>query len=155
MNQSNHSNPISPVAEPATVEALHAFYCQQLRESLLLRDNWRRLWWEYLRAGFDLEQLRLVLSYLLREVNAGRRNPGALKLTNLLQIDRFEEDRLLARMQQRQRHGSSKAPGLFQPQSVPEISDQQRSETLHLLRECRRRLAARCDPTSPVPPKPS
>jgi hypothetical protein len=136
-----------------TVEVLHAFYCRQLREQLLLRDNWRRLWLEYLRAGFDLDQLTLTLRYLLREVHAGRRNPGALKLTNLLQIDRFEEDLLLARMEQRQRCGGRNAPKSSASKPTPEtevpISDQQRREHLGLLRECRRRLAARYDPGLP------
>jgi hypothetical protein len=34
----------------------------------------------------------LTLSYLQKEIRAGRRNVDALKLSNLLQFDRFEED---------------------------------------------------------------
>ena len=36
--------------------------------------------------------LRRVIVYLQREIREGRRNVGALKLSNLLQPDRFEED---------------------------------------------------------------
>lgn len=36
--------------------------------------------------------MRRVILYLQREIREGRRNVGALKLSNLLQSDRFEED---------------------------------------------------------------
>src|SRR6202162_3801947 len=36
--------------------------------------------------------LKSVVAYLQKEIRAGRRNVGALKLSNLLQLDRFEED---------------------------------------------------------------
>ncbi len=61
-----------------------------------LFDNERydreRLWFEFLRAGFAPHQLQRVVRYLQKEIRAGRRNVDALKLSNLLQLDRFEED---------------------------------------------------------------
>jgi hypothetical protein len=51
-----------------------------------------RLWYEFLRAGFSNDDLKTVVTYLQKEIRASRRNVGALKLSNLLQLDRFEED---------------------------------------------------------------
>jgi len=50
------------------------------------------------RTGHSLQDLRAVLTYLPREVRAGRRNVGALKLSNLLHPDRFEEDLQISRV---------------------------------------------------------
>jgi hypothetical protein len=38
------------------------------------------------------DELKIVVAYLQKEIRASRRNVGALKLSNLLQLDRFEED---------------------------------------------------------------
>jgi hypothetical protein len=57
-----------------------------------LRFDRERLWYEFLRAGFSAQDLKRVVTYLQKEIRANRRNVGALKLSNLLQLDRFEED---------------------------------------------------------------
>jgi ABC-type sugar transport system permease subunit len=49
-------------------------------------------------AGFNAADLRRVIAYLQKEIRAARRNIGALKLSNLLQLDRFEEDLNVSRM---------------------------------------------------------
>ena len=53
-----------------------------------------------------------VIAYLQREIRQGRRNVGALKLSNLLQPDRFEEDLNIhrVRLEPPPRAPSSKAP---------------------------------------------
>lgn len=51
-----------------------------------------------LSAGFAPQELWHVVRYLQKEVRAGRRNVGALKLSNLLQLDRFEEDLNISRV---------------------------------------------------------
>lgn len=76
----------------AAVENLHRLYCQLTGQQLSLRFERQRLWFEFLRAGFDAEALQRVVRYLQKQIRAGRRNVGALKLSNLLQLDRFEED---------------------------------------------------------------
>jgi hypothetical protein len=43
-------------------------------------------------SRFSAEELKIVVAYLQKEIRASRRNVGALKLSNLLQLDRFEED---------------------------------------------------------------
>jgi hypothetical protein len=70
----------------------HQLYCQLTGQRLPMRFDRQRQWFELLRAGFTLQQIRRVIRYLQREIREGRRNVGALKLSNLLQPDRFEED---------------------------------------------------------------
>lgn len=77
---------------PQQITAAHQLYCQLTGQSLRLGFDRQRQWYEWLRAGFTLEELRRVITYLQREIRQGRRNVGALKLSNLLQPDRFEED---------------------------------------------------------------
>src|SRR5258706_9297783 len=82
-----HSNLISQ-----QITAAHQLFCQLTGQSLCLGFDRERQWYEWLHAGFTLEDLRRVVAYLQREIRHGRRNVGALKLSNLLQPDRFEED---------------------------------------------------------------
>lgn len=77
---------------PDRICQLHAHYAQLTGQNLSLGFDRERLWFEYLRAGFTLEQLTQVVRYLQKEIRHQRRNVGALKLSNLLQLDRFEED---------------------------------------------------------------
>jgi hypothetical protein len=76
----------------AALRATHELYCQLTGQKLTLRFDRERLWYEFLRAGFGADELKIVVAYLQKEIRASRRNVGALKLSNLLQLDRFEED---------------------------------------------------------------
>src|SRR6202011_5349121 len=76
----------------AALRATHELYCQLTSQKLSLRFDRERLWYEFLRAGFSTQDLKRVVAYLQKEIRASRRNVGALKLSNLLQLDRFEED---------------------------------------------------------------
>ena len=76
----------------AALRATHELYCQLTGQKLTLRFDRERLWYEFHRAGFSTEDLKIVVTYLQKEIRANRRNVGALKLSNLLQLDRFEED---------------------------------------------------------------
>ena len=76
----------------AALRATHELYCQLTGQKLTLRFDRERLWYEFLRAGFSAQDLKSVVAYLQKEIRASRRNVGALKLSNLLQLDRFEED---------------------------------------------------------------
>jgi hypothetical protein len=62
-----------------------------------LRMDTLNRWIDWLLSGHNGPELAQVLRYLRREVAAGRRNPGALKLSCLLDPARFEEDLMLAR----------------------------------------------------------
>jgi hypothetical protein len=81
-----------PGIGPEQIAALHQLYCQLTGQSLRLGFDRERQWYEWLRAGFTPQDLRRVVGYLQREIRESRRNVGALKLSNLLQPDRFEED---------------------------------------------------------------
>lgn len=76
----------------AALRATHELYCQLTGQKLSLRFDRERFWYEFLRAGFSAQDLKSVVAYLQKEIRANRRNVGALKLSNLLQLDRFEED---------------------------------------------------------------
>lgn len=81
-----------PAIGSEAITAVHQLYCQWTGQSLRLGFDRERQWYEWLRAGFTPQDLRRVITYLQREIREGRRNVGALKLSNLLQPDRFEED---------------------------------------------------------------
>lgn len=127
-------NPAPPVDAQAIAQA-HALYCQLTGQSLSLGFDRERMWFELLRAGYSLEDLRRVISYLQREIRAQRRNVGALKLSNLLQLDRFEEDLSISRVRLR-------APAPAPPVSLTvrslSVTDQQRGRQRAL--ECLRQL---------------
>jgi len=83
---------MNPVIDSAQIVQAHELYCRRTGQTLRLDYVRERQWYELLRAGFTLEEVRRVIVYLQREIREGRRNVGALKLSNLLQPDRFEED---------------------------------------------------------------
>ena len=87
-----------PSSVPAQLEQLHQTYCRLTGQHLSLRFDRERLWFEFLRAGFTLTHLCQVVRYLQKEIRHTRRNVGALKLSNLLQLDRFEEDLNISRV---------------------------------------------------------
>jgi hypothetical protein len=81
------------------IQQAHALYCRLTGQRVSLRFDRERLWYELFQAGFNEADLQRVIRYLQREIREGRRNVGALKLSNLLQIDRFEEDLNISRVQ--------------------------------------------------------
>jgi len=80
------------------IQELHQTYGQLTGQNLSLRFDRERLWHDYLRAGFTPADLRQVVAYLQKEIRHARRHVGALKLSNLLQLDRFEEDLNISRV---------------------------------------------------------
>jgi hypothetical protein len=85
-------------SRPAQIQELHQTYCRLTGQNLWLRFDRERLWFEFCRAGFTLGDLAQVIAYLQKEIRQTRRNVGALKLSNLLQLDRFEEDLNISRV---------------------------------------------------------
>lgn len=80
------------------IQQAHALYCRLTGQRVSLRFDRERLWYELFHAGFNETDLQRVIGYLQREIREGRRNVGALKLSNLLQLDRFEEDLNIGRV---------------------------------------------------------
>ena len=120
------------------VRELHELYCHWTAQTLSLRFDRERLWYEFLRAGFSAADLKRVVTYLQKEIRAERRNIGALKLSNLLQLDRFEEDLNISRV--RLKPPASHPNPTVQPTLDPEIDNQQRDKILDDLRIFRQHL---------------
>ena len=120
------SEPAPPAAFPVDAAAIgqaHQFYCQLPGQTLRLAFDRERMWYELLRLGYSLPDLRTVITYLQREIRAQRRNVGALKLSNLLQPDRFEEDLQISRVRLRPPQLAPPAP-LSRP-ALPLLDQQQ------------------------------
>ena len=120
------------------VRELHELYCHWTAQTLSLRFDRERLWYEFLRAGFSAADLKRVVTYLQKEIRAERRNIGALKLSNLLQLDRFEEDLNISRI--RLKPAATHPNPTVRPPLDPQIDDQQRQRILDELRTFRQRL---------------
>ncbi|MGA0207844.1 MAG: hypothetical protein ACO3LT_08645 [Ilumatobacteraceae bacterium] len=120
-----------PGPNPNTVrliEQVHALYCELTGQHILLRFNWQRSWFELLRWGFTLDDVRCVVCYLQQEILQGRRNLGALKLSNLLQPDRFEEDLNISRVRLKPPRTQRKPPLPAPALAVPPMNSQQQRE---------------------------
>jgi hypothetical protein len=128
----------NPTSWPATVRELHGLYCRWTAQPLSLRFDRERLWYEFLRAGFSAADLKQVVRYLQKEIRAQRRNVGALKLSNLLQLDRFEEDLHISRVRLK---GLVQRPeSVPPPPPLPAIDEARRTQLLEKLRSFRQRL---------------
>ena len=117
--------------------AAHQLYCQMTGQSLRLDFVRERQWYELLRQGFTLTEVRRVIVYLQREIREGRRNVGALKLSNLLQPDRFEEDLNIRRVR------LEAPPAPVAPQTVklpPDVREARRLRALQGLRQFKQSL---------------
>jgi len=114
------------------IQQAHALYCRQTGQRVSLRFDRERLWYEFFHAGFTQADLQRVVSYLQREIREGRRNVGALKLSNLLQLDRFEEDLNIRRVQLRTPKPSHPITPPVPPPS-PEEEEAARQRALQIL----------------------
>jgi hypothetical protein len=119
------------------IQAAHALYCRLTGQRVSLRFDRERLWYELFQAGFNEADLQRVVRYLQREIREGRRNVGALKLSNLLQIDRFEEDLNISRVQLYAPKPPKPAPPTPVPASTPEQTEAARQRALELLAKFR------------------
>lgn len=116
---------MNPFVTPEQIAQAHALYQQLTGQNLCLRFDRERLWFEWWRAGFQLHDLRRVIRYLQREIRESRRNVGALKLSNLLQLDRFEEDLAISQVRLYSPASSQNAPVL--PSSPDDPAARQRA----------------------------
>ena len=124
--------PDSPQLMIERIQQAHALYCRLTGQRVSLRFDRERLWYELFQAGFNEADLQRVIRYLQREIREGRRNVGALKLSNLLQLDRFEEDLNISRVQLYPPKRSNPAPPPPTPAS-PQEDAAARQRALDLL----------------------
>ncbi len=144
---------VPPSAE--RIRALHQWYCENVMP-LRLTPEVERLWFEWLKAGYCGPDLRDVVLYIRRQISTGKRNEGALKLTNLIQRSEagfigFDQDLGLARSRRNlqvdrrlapapdaplQLSGSKAAAVLPQPQApAPAAEHKPNLDALRRLRE--------------------
>lgn len=114
------------------IQKAHALYCRLTGQRVSLRFDRERMWFELLRAGFTEADVQSVIRYLQREIRYGRRNVGALKLSNLLQPDRFEEDLNISRVTLSPPKPSKPAPPTSPPPN-PEEREAARLRGLQML----------------------
>jgi hypothetical protein len=129
----------SPLPLLAQLEQLHQTYCRLTGQNLSWRFDRERLWWEFLHAGFTLADLTRVIRYLQREIRQTRRNVGALKLSNLLQLDRFEEDLNISRVRLVP-EPPPKPPITLAPTGSPAEQERGRQRALEQLRQLKQTL---------------
>jgi len=130
-----------PPLDAALIAQAHQLYCQLTGQSLRLGCERERMWYERLRTGYDLQDLRGLILYLQREIRAGRRNLGALKLSNLLQPDRFEEDLPISRARLSASPPRPKTPpALLPPTCSPAEQQRGRQRALEQLRQLKEQL---------------
>jgi hypothetical protein len=119
------------------IQQAHALYCRLTGQRVSLRFDRERLWYELFQAGFNEADLQRVVRYLQREIREARRNVGALKLSNLLQIDRFEEDLNISRVQLYAPKPPKPAPPTPVPASTPDQTEAARQRALQILAKFR------------------
>jgi len=119
------------------IQQAHALYCRLTGQRVSLRFDRERLCYELFHAGFNEADLQRVIRYLQREIREGRRNVGALKLSNLLQLDRFEEDLNISRVQLYAPKPSSPAAASATPPTNPQEDEAARQRALQILAKFR------------------
>ena len=129
-----------PPATSAQLEQLHQTYCRLTGQNLSLRFDRERLWFEFHRAGFTLGDLVQVVRYLQKEIRHTRRNVGALKLSNLLQLDRFEEDLNISRVRLVAEPPRPKTPADLAPACTAAEQERGRQIALERLRQLKAKL---------------
>lgn len=124
------------------IKQAHSLYCQLTGQKLSMGYYRERLWYELLREGYTLADLRKVITYLQSEIRNGRRNLGALKLSNLLQPDRFDEDYNLTRIKLYPPSSPKcrSKPKNSAPQLDPKEQERRRQHALNELQRLRQNL---------------
>jgi hypothetical protein len=107
----------APTTTRGRIEALHEWFAENVLAVRLTPERERR-WFAYFKQGFTEGDLREVIVYLRRQITAGKRNQGALKLENLLKysdedgnFSDFENDLALAQTELLRGRKLAPAPG--------------------------------------------
>ena len=138
-----------PATEQKILE-LHQLYCQLTGQSLSLGFGRQRMWFELLRLGYQSEHVVRVIRYLQREIREGRRNVGALKLSNLLRPDHFEEDLNIRRVQLYPQSSKPKPAAPACSSAHPLSEEQGRQRALDCLQKLKAQLRS---PSANAPEK--
>jgi len=125
----------------ARIQHAHALYCRLTGQCVSLRFDRQRLWYDFFCAGFTEADLQRVVGYLQREIRERRRNVGALKLYNLLQPDRFEDDLNISRVRLTASSPRPQNPVALRPPTCSPAEQQRgRQRALEHLRQLKEHL---------------
>lgn len=130
---------MNPEAISQLIDQAHRLYCQQTGQQIRMRMDRQRMWYELIRNGFTLEDIKKVITYLQREIREGRRNVGALKISNLTQPERFEEDLAISRVRLRPPKKPAASPQPI-PNPDPDQLEQKRKRSLQLIQELKKSI---------------
>lgn len=85
------------------IHRLHKAYCDLVGDLPLTLD--RIYWWgQWLKNGWTYVELRLVVEHLQRGIKDGKRFPGSLRWSRLIQdAENFGEELILAKAETRNR----------------------------------------------------
>ena len=121
------------------IQHVHRRYQALIGTTLPLAPHRERLWYEWFKAGYRTEDLEGVIEYLKQQIRQQRRNVGALKLSNLLQLDRFEEDLTISRINLRPIKKKTK-PRASAPPLLPALRQAGNQQAIEFLRTVKRDL---------------
>jgi hypothetical protein len=93
------------------IKDIHTWFCTATGQRLALAFDRERLWFEIFKAGFNEEDVRRLVRYLMMEIAKGKRNAGSLKLSNMLNPEKFEDDLNLSRVKFTQEFTLPPLPG--------------------------------------------
>lgn len=121
------------------IQKAHRRYQALTGAQLPMAPHRERLWYEWFKAGYGTEDLDRVIEYLKQQIRQQRRNVGALKLSNLLQLDRFEEDLAISHLNLRPIKKKTK-PVTTKPPLPPALRDAGNKRAIAFLRTIKRDL---------------
>jgi hypothetical protein len=127
---------------PEQIESAHHLYCQLTGQEVQMRYDRQRQWYELLQAGFTLQDLRTVITYLQKQIRQGKRNVGALKISNLTQPDRFEEDLAISRVRLRPTPQPARHPKPTRSRMDPTQRERHRQRALQLIQDLKKSIAS-------------
>jgi hypothetical protein len=129
------------------IEQLHALYVALSGQDIPLNMDRERVWFDWVKAGFSADDLRIVVRGIRNGIKEGKRNHGALKFSNLIGMaDHFEEDLALfksaARASRPSREDRAASPRTF-TQAGAQTAAPVSERALEILRKCRENLTTK------------
>ena len=71
MDDTSHAMKTLGIAEQ--IQSAHNLYGRLTGQQIHMRFDRERMWYELLKAGFTLEDIRTVITYLQKEIRKGKR----------------------------------------------------------------------------------
>jgi hypothetical protein len=88
---------MTPNETQQLIADLHQVYCNLTRMTVRLDMGREHEWFQFVKRGFTVADLALVIKSIQKGIKERKRNPGALRFSNLVvAVDLFEEELALA-----------------------------------------------------------